>query len=226
MAFTPSPHNATVTIVDHRQGIVEGEPRRRRVAIMGATPSRLEAPLDDDEWEVWCCNRVFQRDSQKRLRADRWFELHPMNVQDETDWQWIRQCPFPMYLIEEAEGCQFPVRYPIEEVCESAGFRPYFSCTFAYQIALAIYEGFAEIGLFGVDLDIGSTRERTVERACVTFWAGIAHGRGIKLTFPKNSTLTRHPLLYGYQYDDEKAFVEELMELHYRRHLAERKRAS
>ena len=79
-------------------------------------------------------------------------------------------------------------------------------------IALAVEEGFGEIGLFGVDLNLGTARERTLERLCVLWWLGYAEGKGITVTIPKQSDLLLHPLRYGYEYWEEiewcKAYLE------------------
>ncbi len=70
-------------------------------------------------------------------------------------------------------------------------------------IALAVEEGFGEIGLFGVDLNLGTARERTLERLCVLWWLGYAEGKGITVTIPAKSSLLLHPRRYGYEYKEE-----------------------
>lgn len=88
--------------------------------------------------------------------------------------------------------------YPIKEVVEYFGV-DYFTNTVDYAIALAIYRGFTEIDLYGVNMAFGSEYE--FEKPGVEFWIGQAMGRGIKVNvFGSESTIlkTRDGLLYGY----------------------------
>jgi hypothetical protein len=123
-----------------------------------------------------------------------------MGVQSDEDMKWIRACPAPLYTLELEKDLTLSLRFPIERV---ANGRELFSCTFCYQIALAIHEEFEEIGLYGVDLNTGTQRERTLERLCVLWWLGYAEGKGITVTLPEQSDLLNHPLRYGYDYHGE-----------------------
>lgn len=223
--FDLSRTNATMHIIDERHGVVQSADRRRKVAIVAAGYGREYAPYDDPAWEVWALNAVPPIDSHGRLRADRWFEMHQMSAQSEADLRWIRRCPFPLYLVPAAADHVFKmrkhgfaagevdiptaVRYPIEAVEHAYG--GYWACTFAYQIALALKDGFTDIGLFGVEVMMGTMRERTVEWANVSFWIGLAQGLGVTIHLPPQSRLGRHHYRYGIEYDDEKADVERYM---------------
>jgi hypothetical protein len=88
--------------------------------------------------------------------------------------------------------------YPLKEVIEFFG-TDYFSNTVDYAIALAIYEGYTEIDMYGVNMATGS--EYAFERPGVNFWCGVAIGKGIKVgVYGKHSTImkTRDGKLYGY----------------------------
>jgi len=200
-------------VLDAEQGIVECRPRRRKVAIVGAGPGREYAPYTDSAWECWSLNEIAQRDAQRH------FELHPLEVQSARDLAALERITIPCYVLDDPAlwkmpftiasnggtvsfaGVPHPVRYPLERL-RAAGFREYFTCTFAYQCALAILDGFEEIGLWGVSLHLGTPRERLLERACVDYWIGFAEGRGIKVV--EDSGCARRPYLYGYDYDAEK----------------------
>ncbi len=67
---------------------------------------------------------------------------------------------------------------------------PYLSSSIALEMALAIHEGFAEIHLYGVDLNTES--EYAWQKPGVEYMCGIAAGRGIKVYLPDNC-----PLLTG-----------------------------
>lgn len=186
----------------------------KKVAIIGATDSCKDAPFDDPSWEIWGCNSLWKlcRDSSQQFRADRWFELHPMSVQTEEELIAIRVCPVPIYtLTDESSWAPNSVVFPILDILKRFPYR-YFTCTFAYQIALALHEGFSEIGLYGVDLSFGTARERVVEKACVEFWAGVACGVGVNIRFPSRQPICNQRYLYGYDYHDEISEVNKIMD--------------
>lgn len=141
---------------------------KRRVAICGTAPASLkEAPFHDETWEIWGTSRLWK----EIPRADVWFELHPLdeigrgwnvNLEQreaarEEHVEWMAQAGLPVYLQEEDERVPTGVPYPLEEVeafleSEFGDVEAYFTNTIAYMIALAIYQGVDEIGVWGVDM--------------------------------------------------------------------------
>lgn len=196
----------TENIIDAVAGVVRCE--HKRAAIIGAGSACGLAPWDDDSWCFFAINEIAQE------KTHRHFELHPRSVQSVSDLAWLKTCPVPCYVLDIAEWrvgeIPHAVQYPLERVLERTGGRRYATCTFAYQAALALAEGFEEIGLWGVDLSLGTARERLVEAPCVEYWLGLAEGRGVKVTLPPGATLLRRDYLYGYQYDEEKRRIEEV----------------
>lgn len=88
--------------------------------------------------------------------------------------------------------------YPREEIVGYFG-TDYFSNTVDYAIALAVYQKYTDINLYGVNMAFGS--EYAYQKAGVDYWCGQAMGRGIKVkVFSKLSTImkTRNGLMYGY----------------------------
>jgi hypothetical protein len=204
----PSPLNMRYAVTRPQAGelFLDG-PRRRWVAIVGAGYGREYAPLMDPRWEVWALNVIPPIDAEGRLRADRWFELHQRHAQSADDMRWIAKCPVPIYVPDDLmDASPNAVAYPLAQIEER--FCKYWACTFAYQIALAIEDGFERIGLFGVDLSRGTARERTVEWACVSFWVGVAGASGVQISTPPGSRLGKHQHRYGLEYDAEKSEVE------------------
>lgn len=208
-----SPYNAPTRVLDAR---VVCDPPRKKVVIIGFsdTAMAVKAFQRDPTWEIWGLNHGYALslfwDEWHRFRADRWFEMHPIRVQPVNDLSWMHTCPIPIYVLDQRdphpEGYSpNTVTYP-REACEHVLPVPfanpgYWACTFAYQIALAIVEGFEEIALVG--LDFASPREWLFERSNTLFWAGVAAGRGIKLSWPRHSTIFEHPYAYGYDYEGE-----------------------
>lgn len=198
---------------------------RKKVAIVAFsyTAEAVYGFQDNPEWEIWGLNNGYElgiyydlgqaREGhdghlhEGRFRADRWFEMHPVSVQPANDLHWLHACPIPIYVLDlddPVPGGYSPhaVKYPLAEV--EAAFpmpRPYWAATFAYQVALAMYEGFTDIALLG--MDFGTPREWLFERPNVLFWAGNAAGRGVRLHWPEESTLFQHGGRYGYAYHEE-----------------------
>lgn len=224
-SLTHSPLNQPPEIVNALLGVVQPRgPRRRKVAIVGAGHGKQHAPTGDDTWEVWALNAVPVLDRQGRLRADRWFELHERHAQSAQDMAFIRQCPVPLYLppawaermladrydeLNPAEDVPNGLAYPLDAI--EAHWGSYFTCTFAYQMALAAHEQFETVGLFGVELAYGTARERSFEWACVSFWMGALRGMGINIMLPPGTLLGRHPHRYGIEYTAEKEWVEQFI---------------
>jgi len=65
------------------------------------------------------------------------------------------------------------------------------------MIALAITEGFEEIGIYGVDMAVG--KEYIKERPSVEYFLGIARGRGIKVIIPDACDLLKTRFIYAFE---------------------------
>ena len=187
---------------------------RRKVCIYGAGLGKHEAPLDDPSWEVWSLNLVPPLDSRGRLRCDKWFDLHQRKAQTKDDLRWIAACPVPIYLPPDLmDASPRAIRFPLEEI-EKALKSKYWAVSFAYQIALVMYENwkwadsvidgakatdlvvedvcekamsnmpYTDLGLYGIELAWGTERERTVEWACASYWLGRAQQSGLRIHTP------------------------------------------
>ncbi len=88
--------------------------------------------------------------------------------------------------------------FPLEEIVEAFGTN-YFSNTICYMLALALYEGYDDIHMYGVysGEDIIYLQK---ERPGVEYWLGIANGIGVDVTIHGNHRLltTDTGFMYGY----------------------------
>ena len=214
-----SPHNAQTRIVDAAHGIVRCDPPRKKVVITAFGPSANALPAyhENPEWEIWGLNDAYNfrwlrhQDATHALRVDRWFEIHQMHAQPERDLAWLSICPVPVYLAALDARVPNGVRYPIEAVEAFLKMPvPFWACSFSYEIALALYEGFEEIALVG--FDFATPREWMFERGNVLFYAGLATGMGRTLIVPPHSTFLQHPYRYGLDYTAEKEWCEQRLE--------------
>jgi len=138
----------------------------KKVAIVGTAMSYKKAPFDDPTWEIWGLN-----DHWDMLpRATRWFESQTEEFcngtkvshrPDMSRMDYYKKCPIPVYMPDHYDSAPMTVRYPIDEIqawlseIDNSGIN-YFTNTVSFQIALAIYEGFDIIHLYGVDMAVGS----------------------------------------------------------------------
>lgn len=66
----------------------------------------------------------------------------------------------------------------------------------AYELARSLYKEY-EIGIFGIDLIVGTEYE--FQRQCAEFWIGEAEARNITVTIPPESALLKQLWCYGYE---------------------------
>jgi hypothetical protein len=196
----PCEKDYQITVVDAAAGVVDVAPKRDKVAIMGfATSSRSLAPFDDPEYEIWTLNQLYRHVP----RCTRHFDLHRNweedNVEGTDHRGWIRdagEAGIPTYMVEHHPELPSSVQYPIAKAIESTGL-DYFTSTVAYEVCLAVMEGFKEIALFGIDLIVGT--EYDVQKANLEFHLGLAHGKGCLVRIPPQSALLTQSHRYGYQ---------------------------
>ena len=186
----------------------------KSVAILGCAPGwqtmRTEGPFD----EIWCLNDFYRLDPQALTYATRWFELHgdtPLTRarREPNHFDILAQLTIPVYSFHPLPSVPTAVPFPLDadafERLRGLGARePYFTCTLAYQLALALADDATRIALYGTPL-IGA-REALIERPCVETWLGYAQGLGVKVTICHGEAtgLGRHPFLYALQDRDER----------------------
>lgn len=172
-----------------------------KVAIIGSAPSSIAlAPYNDPEWRIWGCSPGA---ATKVPRADLWFEIHRW----EPDKPWfdagyinkMNSFDCPILMIEHRPELPKSMAYPKDAILER--FAPYASynmtSSVAWMIALAVYSGATEIGIWGVDMSHASEWE--FQRSGCHYWICRAIEEGIKVTVPPESDLMQPPTLYGFR---------------------------
>lgn len=171
----------------------------RKVAVLGtAASTRGAAPYDDPAWEIWGIDAKQIEVS----RFDRWFELHDIRILAPA-WrdhlEGIAKSGKPIYMHLPVEGIDGVVQYPTEEIVKKFG--PYFlTSSIAWMMALALYEGVDEVGLWGVDM--ASAEEYREQRAGCRHFIDLARQMGVRVTIPMASDLARQPAPYPFNLDD------------------------
>jgi len=96
-------------------------------------------------------------------------------------------------------------KYPLEIYAQWFG-RRYFRSSFDYMMAMAIMEGYEEIGIYGFEM--ASNTEWGHQRPSAEYWIGRAEGMGIKIREPRGWNLLRGSL-YGFE-DNSVGFRQQL----------------
>jgi len=171
---------------------------KKKVCIMGyAETSRMLAPFKDSEFEIWGLNELYQLIP----RADKWFEIHCPGGQlhnsrrNPQHKKWLQSCKMPIYMTQKIPDIPASVAYPIKEI--TALFGKYFTNSISYMIALALYEGFPEMHVYGVDMAL--QKEYREQKPSCEWFLGMAAILCDKLAIPFESDLLKAHYLYGFQ---------------------------
>lgn len=221
---------------------VHADSKAKKVAIVGFAKSWPLAPFEDKEFEIWGLNELYKFFHQKPgTRADRWFEIHnpeSPSKNNEVHRAFLKKFPLPIYMWKHYDEFPSSVPYPLEEVkgmmnehmifpgsktesrYQNVGAKySNFSNQITWMMLLAIYEGFKEIHVYGVDMATKEelkTADGKVEVVGEYIWQrpsceaviGFALGRGIKILVPQNSELCKFPCDYGFESDNStRCFV-------------------
>lgn len=176
----------------------------RKVAIIGA--SIQEDQLPDDTWELWSLNNLYK--GFPNTKFDRWFELHDFarkknryirrsisTYSQQPVYAYmkdINKLGCPVYMQKEWSVIKQSVKYPFKAIFKEYG--NYFGCSFAYMVALAIYEyqvmrePLDILGFYGITL---TGKEYYRQRPTTEYFVGMARGMGIGIHIDTTSQLLR-----------------------------------
>lgn len=191
------------------------------VCILGFAPSWNQAPFEMEGVDFWGINELYIYLNQHKISIKKfsaWFEIHDIknspSKQAPKHQEFLKNLTIP--LITQKHWPEYPTSmpYPREEVKAMVntnfaidkthnGFSDY-SNQISWMIALAIYLGYKEIMVYGVDM--AQTSEYMFQRASCQFFIGLAAGKGIKLWIPSACELLKCGADYGFQSDNANRF--------------------
>jgi len=162
------------------------------------------------EIEVWGLNELHGKPWYRVDGVTRWFQMHIKRSFTKehkcNHWEWLQEeHPFPIYMLQDFDDVPNSVTYPLQQIQnELIGnfyrgeekMKKLFSSTMCYQVALALYEGFERIEMFGIEL-MGEGAY-AYQREAMAFWMGKADGMGVETWMPEDCALLVQPL-YGYE---------------------------
>ena len=204
----------------------EPKPRRRKVAIVGfASSSRDMAPYNDQSFEIWSLNHAYNHvprwdrwfEVHPRAHFQKDLQRDGLTQDGSRHVNWLAQEPAvkdggrPIYCQEHYDDIPASVRWPRQELNDwllrngglstaelPLGFHcsDYYTSTPSQMIALAVYEGFEEIHLYGVDML--QAEEYFYQRSGCEYFVGFARGHRCRVYMPPTSTLCKTNYVYGY----------------------------
>jgi hypothetical protein len=196
-----------------------------KISIVGfATGSAHKAPFADEQVETWGINQLWKQLPDRRWT--RWFELHSLydfyhaNPGHQDFLRQLAGKDVPVYVREQdyalalewgiTSAQPFPHRVLLEQ------FRPYFTNTISWLVALAILmrqsdgSHASELSLYGVDMaqDHLLAAEYSEQRPSCEYFLGIAEATLASLVIPNGCDLLAATHLYGY--DDSGRTLEKM----------------
>jgi hypothetical protein len=172
---------------------------KKKVAILGyAETTRMMAPFSDVEgFDIFGLNELYLLIP----RADRWYEIHcpggklHNSRRNPRHREWLANCEIPIYMTQKIEEFPASVAYPIKEI--TALFGDYFTNSISYMICHALYEGYSEMHVYGVDMAL--SKEYREQKPSCEWFLGMAAILCDKLIIPTESDLLKADYLYGYE---------------------------
>jgi len=163
-----------------------------KVAIVGFATSRLVAPYGEPGWELWCLNDPIDKPGIPARHAfTRWFQIHPPRYlakhyprgNEDLRKHWGRQTGIRLYMDRHYPEFPDSEPYPYEAVTKMTGHGWFHASSFDWMVALAIYEGFEQIDIYGCDFYAYPLMngEPLSALPCLSYWCGVAEGRGLEL---------------------------------------------
>lgn len=179
----------------------------KNLAIVGGhRDTRDQAPYNSGDFDIWTFNEAPQADWC--LRWDACFQLHrptvytsPQNWSNKLHWDWLQQDHGDrvIWMQERDARVRNSKRYPLDEIIGSipGGSMRWFDSSPAYALALAIYQGYEGVELYGMSL--ASNTEYNYQLRNWNFWVGVALGVGVEVVIKcgKNNDFG-NGILYGY----------------------------
>jgi hypothetical protein len=177
----------------------------RKLAICGSHPStRALAPFDDPDFDIWVLNEAPLAEWVKRW--DACIQIHKREVYSAEKnwvnpkyWAWLQEAHGkPIYLQDIDPRVPDSVRYPLDEILATVPGGQFHDIESgpSYALVLALYLGYEEIHVWGVELT--SNTEYSYQLPDWKFWVGVALGMGVRLVL-HSGEIHFKARLYGYE---------------------------
>ena len=154
-----------------------------KIAIVGYSQTRLQAPFSDPSWQIWGMNHRYK----VYPRMDLHFELHSTkNYPDDCDYfNYISKNNNKSILTGSDPRFKNATIYPKDDIMDLYG--NLFTCTAAWMIAYAIKQNPTDIAIYGIDCAFNE--EYKYQRPSVLDKIRIIKENNINLYLPKECKL-------------------------------------
>jgi hypothetical protein len=177
----------------------------RKLALVGSHPSTCKlAPFEDETFEIWVLNEAPL--AQWCKRWDVCVQIHKREVYSAEKnwvnpkyWAWLQEeHGKTIYLQDRDERVPDSKRYPLDEILATIPGGQFHDIESgpAYALVLALYLGYEEIHIWGVELT--SNTEYSYQLPDWKFWVGVALGMGVRLVL-HSGEVHFQARLYGYE---------------------------
>jgi len=191
-----------------------------KCCIIGFAPSWSLAPFNVEGIDFWGLNELYVYLNMHKItqKFNAWFEIHDIknspSKQAPKHQEFLKTCGIPLITQKHWNDYPTSIAYPRAEIKkmvnehfildkDHTGFSDY-SNQISWMIAMAIYLGYKEIMVYGVDM--AQTTEYAFQRASCQFFLGYAAGKGIKVRVPKTCELLKAGRDYGFESDNTGRF--------------------
>lgn len=157
------------------------------------------------ETEIWGINAAHYFLQRK---AHYWFQIHPREWttssgpatgyfgRPKEHFDWLQKFNGTLWLGGPDRDFPNSKVYPLAEITRHFG-KNYLTSTFAYQLALALYEHLngqtiGSLSLYGINLT--ASEEYAHQRPCAEYWIGRLEQAGVEVTIPAVSSLLKGPV--------------------------------
>ena len=193
--------------------------KRTKVDIVGFAPHWWKARFTESDREIWSLNEAYDLrmptdgsspwEAPRKEGRLRWFEIHIregeydgnpfLHSRNQSNEHAAKMAALgvTVYMQKHWDDIPQSIPYPLEAITQK--YSRYFTNSISWMIALAIEEGFTEIGLFGVDM--ATTTEYGYERPSCEYILGWVRALGIRLVMPDECDLLKSAFLYGFEAD-------------------------
>lgn len=217
-----------VTTTDTAAVVLPEAAPTKKIAILGTTPSRLEAPIDDPTWAIW----TIGPGGKDAHRWDRLYETHTVWPEEFADYlndlsrveaprtvhsivpmkarmhHWAARWKHDDEWLASKITGDWSTNVVIDrEVLFERHRRMWFSTSICYAIVDAIEAGATHIGCYGIDLE--SDEEHISQFIGCAHFLDLARLRGIELSFPPGCGLDRDLNPYPDRYETHLALTYE-----------------
>ena len=204
--------------------------RKDRIAILGTTPSRMQAPIGEKDWEIWTIGpggkdvhpwdilfevhhvwpenfKDYLNDLSKVEPPQRVVTLRPV---DELISNWLDEhgdTPEKREELAQHVSGKWSANMvlPVEQIFRKYVRRMWFSSSISFCIAAAMERGATDIGLFGIDLESGE--EYISQFTGAAHLVDLARHKGITVHMPEGCGLDRDIAPYPNRYETNLALT-------------------